>query len=37
MARTLRPTGLALPAQADREEWMVRENGRPIGRIYEDR
>jgi hypothetical protein len=31
-----RPTGLASPAQADRQDWTVYEDGRPIGRIYED-
>ena len=31
-----RPTGLASPAQADRQDWTLYEDGRPIGRIYED-
>jgi hypothetical protein len=35
MPLTLRPTGLA-PADADRQDWIVYEDGRPIGRIYED-
>jgi len=34
MPLTFRPTGLAWPAQADRQDWTVFEDGRPIGRIY---
>jgi hypothetical protein len=36
MALTLRPTGLASPAHADRQDWTVYEDGKPIGRIYWD-
>jgi hypothetical protein len=34
MPLTLRPTGLASPAQADRQDWTVFEDGRPISRFY---
>jgi hypothetical protein len=33
----LRPTGLSSPAYRDWADYTVTENGRAIGRIYEDR
>jgi hypothetical protein len=35
MVPVLRPT-VASPADADRADWTVVEDGRPVGRIYED-
>jgi hypothetical protein len=34
---TMRPTGLASPAYATWEDWTVLDDGRVVGRIYEDR
>ena len=36
MTLTLRPTGLASPAFQDRQDWTVFEDGKEVGRIYED-
>ena len=36
MPRTLRPTGLSSPAYADKLDYVVCEDGKVIGRIYED-
>jgi hypothetical protein len=36
MTLTLRPTGLASPAYQDRQDWTVFEDGKEVGRIYED-
>jgi hypothetical protein len=36
MALTLRPTGLASPAYRDKADWIVLDDGREVGRIYED-
>ena len=36
MVLVLRQT-VASPAYADRADWTVVEDGRPVGRIYEDR
>jgi hypothetical protein len=33
MPLTLRPTGLASPVHADRQDWTVFEDGRPIDRV----
>jgi len=33
MPLTLRPTGLASPVNADRQDWTVFEDGRPIDRV----
>ena len=36
MAVTLRPTDLnRSPATADLEDWIVLDDGKPIGRIYQ--
>jgi hypothetical protein len=37
MALFLRPTGLSSPAYQDHADYTVTEDGRAIGRIYEDR
>ena len=37
MRLSMRKTGLASPAYADRFDCVVYDDGRPIGRIYEDR
>ena len=37
MPLTMRPTGLASPAYAGLEDWTVLDDGRIVGRIYEDR
>jgi len=37
MALSLRPTGLRSPAFADWPDYNVMEDGKVIGRIYEDR
>jgi hypothetical protein len=34
---TMRPTGLASPAYATWEDWTALDDGRVVGRIYEDR
>jgi hypothetical protein len=36
MLRTLRPTGLSSPAYADKLDYVVCEDGKVIGRRYED-
>jgi hypothetical protein len=36
MLLTMRPTGGHSPAYADRQDWTVLDEGRPVGRIYED-
>ena len=36
MTLTLRPTGLASPAYEHREDWTILEDGREVGRMYED-
>ena len=33
---TLRPTGLASPAYEHLEDWTILEDGREVGRMYED-
>ena len=37
MALTLRPTGLSSPAYQDWADYIVGDDGRDVGRIYEDR
>jgi|ERR1700722_5815560 hypothetical protein len=37
MPLTLRPTGLSSPAYRDWADYIVRDDGRDVGRIYEDR
>jgi hypothetical protein len=37
MALTLRPTGLSSPAFQDWADYIVRDDGRDVGRLYEDR
>jgi hypothetical protein len=37
MPLTLRPTGLASPAYRDWADYIVLEDGRAVGSIYEDR
>jgi hypothetical protein len=37
MPLTLRPTGLSSPAYADQPDYIVCEDGKAIGRTYEDR
>ena len=37
MPLILRPTGLSSPVYKDRFDYTVFEDGRPIGRMYEDR
>jgi hypothetical protein len=34
---TLRPTGLSSPAYRDWLDYVIVENGRNVGRLYEDR
>jgi hypothetical protein len=36
MLLTMRPTGGHSPVYEDRQEWTVLDEGRPVGRIYED-
>ena len=36
MPLTLRPTGLASPAYQHLEDWTILEDGREVGRMYED-
>jgi hypothetical protein len=36
MPLTLRPTGLSYPAYADQPDYIVCEDGKAIGRMYED-
>ena len=35
--QTLRPTGLSSPAYRDWLDYVIVEDGRDVGRIYEDR
>ena len=37
MALTLRPAGLSSPAFADWLDYVIVEDGRDVGRLYEDR
>ena len=37
MALTLRPAGLSSQAYADWLDYIVYDDGKPVGRIYEDR
>ena len=37
MPLSLRPTGLSSPAYADQPDYVVCEDGKAIGRMYEDR
>jgi hypothetical protein len=37
MPLTLRPTGLSSPSYADQPDYIVCEDGKAIGRTYEDR
>jgi hypothetical protein len=37
MSFSLRPTGLASPAYDDQIDYTVLDDGREVGRIYEDR
>jgi hypothetical protein len=37
MPLILRPTGLSSPAYADQPDYIVCEDGKAIGRMYEDR
>ena len=37
MALTLRPTGLSSPTYQDWADYIVRDDGRDVGRLYEDR
>ena len=37
MALTLRRTGLSSPAYRDWQDYVIVEDGRDVGRIYEDR
>ena len=36
MLLTMRPTGGHSPVYEDRQDWTICEDGRPVGRIYED-
>ena len=36
MPVTMRPTGGHSPVYADRQDWTILDNGKPVGRIYED-
>jgi hypothetical protein len=36
MPLTLRPTGLASPVYGHLQDWTIFEDGKPVGRIYED-
>jgi hypothetical protein len=36
MALSLRPTGLAPPAHAERPDYLVIEDGETMGRIYDE-
>jgi len=37
MPLTLRPTGLSSPAYRDWFDYVIVEDGRDVGRVYEDR
>jgi hypothetical protein len=36
MPLTMRPTGGHSPVYADRQDWTIFDDGKPVGRIYED-
>jgi hypothetical protein len=36
MPLTLRPTGLVSPVYGHLQDWTIFEDGKPVGRIYED-
>ena len=36
MLLTMRPTGGHSPVYADRQDWTIYDDGKPVGRIYED-
>ena len=36
MSLTMRPTGGHSPVYADRQDWTILDEGKPVGRIYED-
>jgi hypothetical protein len=36
MALTLRPTRGHSPVYGDRQDWTIFDDGKPVGRIYED-
>ena len=36
MPLTMRPTGGHSPVYADRQDWTIYDDGKPVGRIYED-
>ena len=36
MPLALRPTGLASPVYGHLQDWTIFEDGKPVGRIYED-
>ena len=36
MALTMRRTGGHSPVYADRQDWTIFDDGKPVGRIYED-
>jgi hypothetical protein len=36
MALTLRPTRGYSPVYGDRQDWTIFDDGKPVGRIYED-
>jgi hypothetical protein len=36
MLLTMRPTGGHSPVYADRQDWTIFDDGKPVGRIYED-
>ena len=36
MPLTMRPTGGHSPVYADRQDWTILDDGKPVGRIYED-
>jgi hypothetical protein len=35
MLLTMRPTGGHSPVYADRQDWTILDDGKPVGRIYE--
>ena len=36
MPLTMRPTGGHSPVYADRQDWTIFDDGKPVGRVYED-
>ena len=36
MPLTMRPTGGHSPVYADRQDWTILDDGKPVGRVYED-